>query len=50
MNTLIDSEYIIETIRDFLRWNNGDEATEALLINLGCQILDISQDKFLEMI
>lgn len=50
MVQLIDSEYIIETIRDFLRWNEGDEATETLLINLGCQLLDMSQDKFLEMI
>ena len=50
MNELIDSGWIIETIKDFLQWNKGDEYTEQLLINLGCQLLDMSQDKFMEMI
>lgn len=50
MVTLIDSEYIVETIKSFLLQNEGDEPTEDLILSLGAEILEISVDALLELI
>lgn len=48
MNTYIEPKDIIAVIQSFLDCNAGDEATEDIIINIGCEILDISQDEMLE--
>lgn len=50
MYKYIDSDKVIEIIKEFLSYNEGDEATEDLIIAIGSQILDMSFDKFLEII
>ena len=49
MQDIIEKEHIIATIRSFYDINDGDEATQALLVAVGTEILDCSEDKFLKM-
>ena len=49
-NTSIPVDCIIESIREALQRNAGDEATEKILINLGAEILDCSPDALLEIL
>lgn len=50
MYKYVDSEKVIEVIKEFLSYNEGDEATEDLIIAIGAQILNMSSDRFLEII
>ena len=50
MNNYIDINDIINVIKDFLYYNEGNEVIENLLISIGAEILNINQDKFLEII
>lgn len=50
MNNIITPEDVIEVIRSFLACNNGDEATEFLILAIGAEMLDISIDTMLKMI
>lgn len=49
MQNIIEKERIIATIRSFCDINDGDDATQSLLIAVGAEILDCSEDNFLEM-
>lgn len=49
MQNIIEKERIIATIRSFCDINDDDEATQSLLITIGAEILDCSEDNFLEM-
>ena len=50
MNYLIEAEDVVEVAKSFLDCNRGDEATEILIISMCCELLDISQDQFMEML
>lgn len=50
MNAMIFPEDIANVVQSFCMANDGDEATQALIISIGAELLDISQDKMLEMI
>lgn len=49
MQNIIEKERIIATIRSFYDMNDGNEKTQTLLITIGAEILDCSEDTFLEM-
>lgn len=44
------SESIISAIASAVERNVEDDITQKLIINIGCEILDVSQDKMIEMI
>lgn len=46
----IEAGHIVATIKSFLDCNVGDEATEAILISVGCEILNVSEDRFMELL
>lgn len=50
MKDYIKTKNVVAVIQAFLGCNAGDEATEALIINIGCEILGISQDEMLEIL
>ena len=50
MNTMIFPEDVDNVIQSFMLVNNGDEATEALILAIGAELLDISSDTMLERI
>lgn len=49
MQNIIEKERIIATIRSFYDINDNNEATQTLLVVIGAEILDCSEDNFLEM-
>lgn len=49
MNQIIVPEDVIEVIKSFLSYNDGDEATKLLILSIGAEMLDISVDSLLEM-
>lgn len=50
MNMTIFPEDVTNVVQSFCMANAGDEATQALVLSIGAELLDISQDKMLEMI
>lgn len=50
MQNIIEKERIIATIRSFYDMNDGDEATQTLLVAVGTEILDCSEDTFLNVL
>lgn len=50
MNMTIFPEDVTNVVQSFCMSNAGDEATQALILSIGAELLDISQDKMLEMI
>ena len=50
MNTVIFPEDVDNVIRSFIDVNKGDEATEALILAIGAELLDVSSDTMLERI
>lgn len=50
MNKLIFPEDIDNVIQAFMLVNNGDEATEDLILSIGAEILDVSTDTMAERI
>lgn len=50
MNNIINAESAVSVIGTFLKHNSGDESTEELIISIGCELLDVSQDRLIEMI
>ena len=50
MNDVIIPEDVIEVIKNFLSCNDGDEATEDLILAIGAEMLNVSVDAMLEMI
>lgn len=50
MNTIIFPEDVDNVIQSFILVNNGDEATEDLILAIGAELLDISIDTMAERI
>lgn len=50
MNTIIFPEDVDNVIQSFMLANDGDEATEALILAIGAELLDISADTMYERI
>ena len=50
MNTMLFPEDVANVVQSFLMCNKGDEATEDLILSIGAELLDISQDEMLEMV
>ena len=50
MNTMIFPEDVDNVIQSFLMVNEGDEATEALILAIGAELLDISSDEMAERV
>ena len=50
MNTMLFPEDVANVIQSFLLCNQGDAATEDLIISIGAELLDISPDAMLEMV
>lgn len=44
MNEIIYPNDVAEVIRSFLKCNAGDEATEDLIVAIGAELLDVSDD------
>lgn len=45
----IEGEHIVATIKSFCEVNEGDENTQSLLVAVGAEILDVSEDRFQEL-
>ena len=50
MNQIIFPEDVDNVIQSFILTNNGDEATEYLILAIGAKLLDISVDTMSERI
>jgi hypothetical protein len=50
MNTMIFPEDVDNVIQSFILTNNGDEATEDLILAIGAELLNISSDTMAERI
>lgn len=50
MNNIIAPEDVIEVVKSFIACNDGDEATEDLILAIGAELLDVSIDTMLTMI
>lgn len=50
MNAMIMPEDVIAVMKSFLACNEGDEATECLIIAIGAELLDVSEETLMEMI
>ena len=50
MNQMLFPEDVDNVIQSFILVNNGDEATEDLILAIGAQLLDISIDTMIERI
>ena len=50
MNKIIEVEDVVEVVKSFLSCNDGDEATETIILSMGAELLDVSVDTLLEMI
>ena len=50
MNQVIFPEDVDAVIKSFMLVNEGDEATETLILAIGAELLDISSDTMIERI
>lgn len=50
MNSILVPEDVVNTIKSFVAWNEGDGDTISLLLSVGAELLDISSDTMYEMI
>lgn len=50
MNQLIFPEDVANVIQSFYILNAGDEATENLILAIGAELLDVSEDTMIEVI
>ena len=50
MNEIITKEDVIAVIKSFIDVNDGDEATVAVILSIGSELLDVSSDKMLELL
>lgn len=50
MNTMIMPEDVVTVMKSFLDCNEGDEATECLVLSIGAELLDVSEETLMEMI
>lgn len=45
----LDYNEVVRVLEAFYEINEGDEATTDMILAIGCEILDVSQDKMLEV-
>lgn len=50
MNEIISKDDVIAVIKSFVDINKGDEPMTAIILNIGSELLDVSNDKIFEMI
>lgn len=50
MNEYLSPNNVVEVINSFLAVNKGDEASENLILAIGAELLDVSEDMLMEMI
>ena len=50
MNKLIMPEDVVEVMKSFLAYNEGDEATECLILSIGAELLDVTEETLMKMI
>ena len=50
MNTMITPEDVVDVVKSFLDCNEGDEATECLILSIGAEMLDVSEETLMTMI
>lgn len=50
MNILLEPDDVVAVISSFLTCNEGDDATQGLILSIGCELLDVSEDMLLDMI
>ena len=50
MNQFLLPEDVTSVIRSFCMINDGDDATQALILSIGAELLDVSQDTMLDMV
>lgn len=50
MKTMLFDDDVIPVIKEFFLANSGDEDTQSLILAIGADILDVSDDTMLEMI
>lgn len=50
MNNIIFPEDVDNVIQSFILVNNGDEATEDLILAIGAELLDVSVDTMAERV
>ena len=50
MNNVIFPEDVDNVIQSFILVNNGDEATEDLILAIGAELLDVSVDTMVERV
>jgi hypothetical protein len=50
MNRMLEPEDVVVVIKSFLDCNAGDEATECLILSIGAELLDISEETLIQMI
>ena len=49
MNTMLFPEDVVNVCQSFLIVNRGDESTEALILAIGAELLDVSEDTMMEL-
>lgn len=50
MNEYLEASDVVMVIKSFLDANEGDDATECLILAIGSEILNVSEDKLIMMI
>lgn len=50
MNTMIMPEDVVAVMKSFLACNERDESTECLILSIGAELLDVSEETLMEMI
>lgn len=50
MNEIITPEDVVAVVKSFLTCNEGDETTECLMLSIGAELLDVSEETLIEMI
>ena len=50
MKTMISPEEVVDVVKAYCNSNDGDEATQCLIVAMGAALLEIPHDKMLEMI
>lgn len=50
MNIMITPEDVVEVMKSFLACNEGGESTECLILSIGAELLDVSEETLIEMI
>lgn len=50
MNSILFPEDVCNVIQAFLMVNDGDEATENLILSIGAELLDVSTDTMYDMV